>query len=486
MRLLRSIRARFTGWYLVVLATLLVFLSLGLYQHVGFTLRRDLDAGLRHRAEQLAATPNIGQNVREGRFEEALGELIALYTPSEDTYVVSATREFAQVVDLAWVETAAAGTPVFATVTTAEGQALRVYVTQIADVDRRLPPPPPGAPPARERAATPEDLGESVLVVSRPTDIVVSALGALRATLLLAVPLTLLVAAGGGLFLARRALGPVDRMTAVAREIEETDLSKRVEVATEDELGRLARTLNAMLGRLERAFQRQRQFTADASHELRSPLAVIEAETSLALRKERKEEDYRSALETIAEETSRLTRLIDQLLELARVDASRQTAPDTPVDFSELARETIEAMLPLAEEAGNRLLVDAPLPAEVLADPGSLRRLLGNLVGNALRHTTDGSVTVSVREGRDAVELSIVDTGEGIPSEHLPHLFERFYRADAARTRGQAGAGLGLAICKQIVAMHGGEIDVESEPGAGTTFTVRLPAAKPGAGNRRI
>ena len=480
MTVFRSIRARFTGWYLVVLAILLALLSLGLYLHVSYTLRRDIDQGLTHRAEQLATMRDIRRIIEEGRFEQALGELVALYTRSEESYEIVSTHPIESSVDEAWIESAFDGTPVFASVDGEDGQALRIYVILF-----RVPGAPParpageGPPPPllREDGVQPEIVGPMVAVIGRPMDIVTSGLAALRGTLLIAVPLTLLLSAIGGLFLVRRALAPVDRMIETTRNIQEADLTGRVDVRANDELGRLAGTLNAMLERLERSFRRQRQFTDDASHELRSPLSVIEAEATLALRRERSPEDYRDALATIADESVGMNRLIDQLLTLARADAAKDELVTESVDLGAMARETAEAMRPVADEAGVTILdVDAPR-GHVLGDPVRLRRVVANLVDNAIRYTAEGGrVMVSVRDEGGVVSLSVSDTGIGISPEHLAHVFERFYRADAARQRG-AGTGLGLSICRQVVREHGGSISVDSVEDEGTTFTVRLPAA---------
>jgi heavy metal sensor kinase len=317
-----------------------------------------------------------------------------------------------------------------------------------------------------------------VLVVGQPMDSIVSALGALRRTLFLAGPLTLLLSAGGGLFLARRALKPVDRMIQTTREIEETDLARRIDVATNDELGRLAATLNAMLERLESAFHRQRQFTDDASHELRTPLSVIEAEASLALRRKRPADDYRDALAIVVEEARNMNRLIDQLLTLARADAGEEALALESLDLSEIAEETIATMRPLAEEKDVTLIAGSMTSAAVNADRVHLKRLLANLIDNAIRYTAaGGSVTVSVAQDSESVTLTVDDTGIGIPAGHLPHIFERFYRVDKARSRAEGGSGLGLAICKQIAEEHGGSISVESDEGEGTRFAVRMPSA---------
>jgi heavy metal sensor kinase len=486
MRGLRSIRVRFTGWYLVILAILLVLLSVGLYFGISYTLRRNIDSGLRHRLEQLVGTRGVLESARAGRFEEALGELVAFYTRTEDGFEVTATREIEPLIEGEWIDAALHGSPMFETVVTEDGRVIRFHIALLRAA-AGLPAPPAGRegeiearpqPPAGDALAGDAPPAPTVLVLGQPMDILFSALSVLRTTLLIAIPLTLLVSAGGGLFLLRRALRPVDRMIETARGIEETDLTSRIDVTTEDELGRLAATLNAMLERLEAAFHRQRQFTDDASHELRSPLSVIEAEASLALRRERSAADYRDALSIVSDEAAKMNKLINQLLTLARGDAGEDAVPFEPLDLAEVVRETVATMVPLAEEKDVRLRATAPEACEIQGARPDLIRLLTNLIENAIRHTpANGSVDVTIQRGDTSVEIVVIDTGSGIPPEHLPHVFERFYRADKARSRESGGSGLGLAICKQIVEAHGGTIEVESEPGSGTRFDVHLPTA---------
>jgi len=484
MRAFRSIRARFTGWYLIVLAVLLALLSTGLYFTISVTLRRHIDADLRHRSAQLAGTMDILQSVREGRFEEELGELVALYTHSDDGYEVVATREVEPLIDVKWVDAAFRGMPSFETATAEGRRVIRFHIALI-----RAPAGRPTLPETREAGGPgpPPPVGDSlvdpplreptVLVLGQPMDILHAALAALRTTLLIAIPVALIVSAVGGLFLLRRVLRPVDLMIKTARGIEEKDLAARIEVTTQDELGRLAATLNAMLERLESAFRRQRQFTDDASHELRSPLSVIEGEATLALRRERSAEDYRDALATIADEAAGMKRLIDQLLTLARADSSESELVREDLDLSVIVRETIEAMRPIAEEQRVELTVGGSERAELIGDSVRLRRLVVNLVDNAIRYTPrGGTVTIFVERTAGEIVLTVADTGIGIAPDHVAHVFERFYRADAARQRGK-GSGLGLSICKQIVEEHVGAIAVESHVGEGTKFEVRLPMA---------
>jgi len=276
--------------------------------------------------------------------------------------------------------------------------------------------------------------------------------------------------------MASRVLKPVERIRQTAQEIGESDLSRRIEVDSEDELGRLASTLNQMIGRLETAFSRQRQFTADASHELRTPLAIVQAESTLALRKKRTQEDYRKSLELISQETAHMSAIVGKLLYLARTDAGKDQVNFERINLKELLTELSSDVEVLAREKGLEFKL-APLEdLTIEGDKVKLEQLFLNLLENAIRYTPrGGSISASVvREGKTAV-IAIKDTGIGILKEHIPHIFERFYRVDKARSRAEGGAGLGLAICQHIAQVHSGKIEVESQVGKGSTFSAFLP-----------
>jgi heavy metal sensor kinase len=295
---------------------------------------------------------------------------------------------------------------------------------------------------------------------------------------LLAGPLTILATLAGGYFLAARTLAPVQAMTETAREVSGDQLGRRVEVANpDDELGQLAATLNDMLERLERSFAEMRRFTADAAHELRTPLAVIRNEAEVALRQPRSGEEYGRALENVLEETVRLSRLADELLFLCRQEAGLNPQPGGPVQIGPLLEEVVGNMRQLAQEKGVELALEIGHGGTVLGDAGQFRRVFYNLLDNAVKHTQGGRGRVRVvcrREGGEVV-ITVADTGVGIAEEHLPHIFGRFYRADPSRTAGEGGAGLGLAICRSVVQAAGGTITASSRMGAGSEFTVRLP-----------
>ncbi len=478
MRLIHSIKFRFTLWYLVVLGILLGSLSVGLYFYLSRNLRQNLDDSLRLRAEQLSHIRDILMTVREGRFEEQIGEVISLYFLSDGDLLRLSPEALDLPVSNETIEQAINGQSSFATIEMTEGRELRVYISPIfPDILRFLPGSPENPAPSSPVPPPPVITSQSAaLVVGRSTEPIKEALGGLIRTLGIAIPLTLAFAAGGGFFLARRALKPVDQIAQQAQTIEETDLSQRIEIKAKDELGRLASTLNEMIDRLEKAFKRQQQFTSDASHELRTPLSIIEAESTLMLQKDRTNSEYRQSLEAISQEAHRIAHLVDQLLTLARADAGKEKLSLKEVNLNELISELSSDVEILCRDKGLEFKLNQAEDLVVNGDDAKLRQLFLNLLDNAIRYTpSGGSISVSVyREGQMAV-VSISDTGVGISQEDLPHIFDRFYRVDKVRSPGEGGSGLGLAICKQIVEGHRGRIEVQSELGRGSTFSVFLP-----------
>ncbi len=315
------------------------------------------------------------------------------------------------------------------------------------------------------------------VVLMAPLEEVDEELGLLRATLLLAVPAALAAAGGWSYLMARKALAPMERLRRSTQEITASRLDRRLPVANAgDELGRLTQTINEMIARLERSFSEIRRFTADASHELRTPLAAIRAEAEVALNRPPGEGDDPQLLGSILEECERLTRLTEQLLALAREDAGIARPADQRVDLTALVQSVAETMRPLAESRGVALEAQPNGRAEVRGDAGRLRQVFYNLLDNAIKYTPPGGTVVlrSGQQGRDAV-ITVQDTGAGIPAEHLPRVFDRFYRVDQARGRAEGGTGLGLSIAQSIVAAHGGRIELISTPGQGTTCTITFP-----------
>ena len=316
--------------------------------------------------------------------------------------------------------------------------------------------------------------------------------------LLTLIPLALLVAAAGGALLTGRTLLPVRQITEAAGRIEAQDLSGRLAVAGNDEFGALAATFNGMLGRLEGAFGRlteanaeltrvnqrltlayeqQRRFTADASHELRTPLTVIKANTSFALLETHTAEEYQEMLAEIDRAADRTGQLVQDLLLLARSDAGQLTLKAAPLEMRNVLEQAVEAA---GCRKDPRVCIGAPAAISgVVGNAGALVRLFSNLLVNAARHTApEGQIVVTTERGPGQVRVTVNDTGEGIASDHLPHLFERFYRADESRAGADGGTGLGLAICRSIAEAHGGSIGVESTLGRGTSVCVTLPVSE--------
>jgi heavy metal sensor kinase len=328
--------------------------------------------------------------------------------------------------------------------------------------------------------ATSADNRSFLIQVGEPMGDFFEAIARFRTAMLIAIPLLLLVATAGGYWMSTRALAPVDQITRAAQNITGHDLSTRVEVPqTGDEMQRLAETMNAMLRRIESAFLRITHFTADASHELRTPVALIRTQAELALRKSRSATEYREALEEILTESEHTSRLIENLMLLARADAGTEALKLERLDAAELAKSVFARGRTLAEAKSVKWNDEISNGAVwIQADALALSRLLLILIDNSVKYTpANGQIRVGVRGNNGSAVIEVQDTGIGISAEDLPHIFERFYRADKARSRESGGAGLGLSIGQWIAKAHGGEITVQSSPGGGSVFRVRIPVS---------
>lgn len=293
--------------------------------------------------------------------------------------------------------------------------------------------------------------------------------------LLAAGAVVLFVGLGGGWILTSRALQPIHDISKTAMQISAGDLTQRINVAdTDSELGQLANLLNATFNRLEAAFAQQKQFTADAAHELRTPLAVIISETQTTLNRPRSAEEYRETVEACLETAQRMRALTHSLLELARFDAGQEEMNREPFDLAETTRQCVAEAEKIARDRSVRVVSDLQ-SAPANGDSARIAQVITNLLTNAIFYNKEGGeVSIVTRPEKGRAVLTVKDTGQGISVEALPNVFKRFYRADTSRTRGAGHSGLGLAISKAIIDAHNGTIAVESAVGEGTTFTVTL------------
>ncbi|HWA95958.1 MAG TPA: ATP-binding protein [Terracidiphilus sp.] len=315
--------------------------------------------------------------------------------------------------------------------------------------------------------------------VVEPLRDLMSSLREYRIDLALLTVVALLLTTTAGYWMSRRALAPVEQIRRQAEAIDPANLTARLYVPpTEDELARLAQTLNAMLERIETSFHSVRQFTADASHELRAPLALILTAGEVSLRRERTREELTDVLQKVVREARHMSNLVDNLLDLARGDVGGRHTQIQPIEICSTLRTLAAELEPTATAKGLELTVKLPAnEVHVLSDATDLRRLFLILLDNAIKYTESGAIRISLAvDGTDA-SISIADTGIGMDESALPHIFDRFWRADKVRSRAEGGAGLGLSLAAQILERLNGSIAVQSAPGKGSTFTVRLPLA---------
>ena len=287
------------------------------------------------------------------------------------------------------------------------------------------------------------------------------------------------LALGSGWLLADRALIPIQAITNLANQIGKSDLSQRIDLQLpDDELGRLAQTFNRMLDRIQSAFQRQKRFTADAAHELRTPLSIMQTGIDVILSQPRTAEQYQTALVNVQEEVERLTQLTTSLLMLARANSHSLPMNFLAVNLSLLLNTVADYIAPAAQEKGVSLERDIQPAVEIKGDEDRLIQVAINLLENAVKYTPEnGRISLTLRQQVDTAQFSIADTGSGIPTSDLAHIFEPFYRADRSRNRSAGGFGLGLAIAHEIIQLHGGSITVASQAGHGTRLTVTLPTS---------
>jgi two-component system heavy metal sensor histidine kinase CusS len=458
-----SVRIRLTIWYSLILALSLGVFGSAAYFAMSHSIRSAVDAGLRRRVEGVRGI--ISRTAPEGlaalkdelsEYDEGQGKGSRLRVADSSGAVIYGSPGTESSVD-ARPPSREESNPFYVEI---HGEQFRVLNTRTEAN---------GSTYEIEVATYTEDFD---LAIDR-----------FRRLLYLGVPIFLALTALGGYWMSRRALAPVDEIIEAARRIGVTSLSSRLAVPqTRDELQRLASTLNQMLERLEASFHRITQFTADASHELRTPISLMRTNAEIMLRKPRTEAEYRAALSQILEETQKVSLLIEQLLDLARADSGSAAFPLVRTKLNEAMENAYQKARVLAD--AKQLNISEHLPTEpvwIQGDPSALERLFLIFLDNAVKYTAPGGQIEMHLTARDGVAgAEVLDTGIGISEADLPHIFERFYQADRSRSRDNrgSGSGLGLAIGRWIAEIHGGDIAVESEISKGTSFRIRFPISR--------
>jgi heavy metal sensor kinase len=457
------IRLRLTAWYFAVLAVVLSAFGVSAYLAMRHSIRQTVDEELKIRAEGVHQL--IEKDIQRGHkddLQEGLREHTELRAGGA---LLQVSDEHGN-----WLY---------------RSQVMSDYgVPRPATIPRRATEFMGKDVPLRIWTEKVSVGGESYIIQSAfEMDDFYEALDHFELLLFISIPTLLLCAAAGGYWISTLALAPVDQITQTARTISAQNLSSRLVVPkTGDELQRLSETLNGMLGRLEAAFKKITQFTADASHELRTPVAVMRTRAELSLRKARSADEYRDVISEVLTELEKTSGLIEQLMFLARADSGAETLHFDATDVAEVLREACHQGSALAE--AKQIAFQEQISGGsmwIRGDATSLRRLFLILIDNAVKYTpANGQVEVSLQRNDGYAVAQVRDTGIGIADADLPNVFERFYRADKARTRESGGVGLGLSIGRWITEVHAGTIEVHSSPGRGSIFQIRLPITNVG------
>ncbi len=458
--MIKSFRFRLTAWYLAFFTLLFVLFSMYLYRVLSEALLAHLD-------ETLTVQANTASSLFADEIEEMHGDTAkaALETVAEMRFNAGAVAVFAGNRMLA--ASASAPIPELAAVVAAAGP--RSTPDALA--------PMPGWGKNGARAAVHRVEPGYFVVAAEPLDAVIASLQVARRVIFFGLPVLVCLAGVGGYLLASRSLAPLASMAEQTRRISGATLHTRLEIGdAADELKMLGASFNELLARLDQSFESMRRFVADASHELRTPISVIRGEADVALARERPATEYRESLAIILDESRRLSRLVDDLLNLARADAGHVRLEVRDFYFNELVSDACRSVQ--AAAAARRIEVECACGSDVAfrGDEELLRRLVLNLLDNALRYTpAGGKVSVSLETEGTELRVRVRDTGVGIAPEEAPRVFERFYRIDKARSREGGGFGLGLSIVKWIAESHHGAVELRSRPQEGSVFTVTLP-----------
>ncbi|MEK6407312.1 MAG: ATP-binding protein [Acidobacteriota bacterium] len=462
--MVKSVRVRLTLWYVLLFGLLLLCFSAYVYLVLSQTLYERLDQSLLRAAQAVAGEFRSEEaESEEGASSGAAQALTELRLPGiyvaifDGEQLLASSFDGDQQIALPKDLLSSAATDGHPTFRTVQGF---------------------GEEGARVAAISARARGKDYLVVTaEPLHDLVEQLESIRRIFYFAFPASLLVAGIGGFLLAKKSLAPVVAMSNQAQRISARNLHERLSVGNKsDELGHLARVFNDLLARLDRSFESMREFIADASHELRTPLSIIRGEADVALSQDRDAIEYKEALAIVQDESKRLSRIVDDLLALARADAEERPLEIEEFYLNDLVEECCKSASVLAVRDGVSLTFDPTPDIAFRGDEVLVRRMLLNLLDNALKYTPSGG-SISVRLAVEAANVKIIvsDTGIGIPADSAPHIFERFYRVDKARSRVDGGSGLGLAIARWVAEAHKGSIDLTSRPGHGSKFTVSLP-----------
>lgn len=464
---IESVRARLTLFYVSVTAAAVIVVGGLIYVLLARALYNRIDGNLID-LMQITAT-SLANDLAEGQDVEDAARSTAAELASRQQMLVIYDGNGRLLAEGGRDDDLPLTLPALETIPTGDAALLTVTEPRDADDRHRLA--------VRRMTVGPARTDYVVVVGSslEPTD---EELEWLRAIVAYVVPIALLVAGVGGWILARRSLSPVVTMAERARRIGAENLSERLPVANaRDELGQLAATFNELLGRLEHAMIQQRQFMAEASHELRTPVATTRTAANVALQQRHRDEDeYRHTLAIIEQQAVRLSRIVDDMFTLARADAGNYPVRIDPLYLDEVVDDVVRAARVLSSPKQVAIEVETEGAAPFTGDEDLLRRLIGNLIDNAIRHAPSASsVRVALRKRDNGYSISVSDCGPGIPTEIQPHIFERFYRGEGARARADDGAGLGLALSRWIASVHRGDVALVRSGAEGTTFTATLP-----------
>ncbi len=460
--MIKSFRLQLTAWYLLLFTAVFVAFSLFLYGLVSRGLYRRLDDNLSAQAQTAVRLFLDELDENHGDASAAAREIIAdlnrrgvLVAVFEGDRLLASSVAVENPAALELAHRAGSAQP-----------ELRATVARLGESKATRLVAHPFVIDGRHYVVL---AGESLQATREELDLI-------RSGLYIALPLALLIAGAGGFLLATRSLAPLRWMAEQAKSITDKNLNQRLDIgAAHEELQLLVDSFNELLARLDQSFETMRRFVADASHELRTPLSVIRGEADVALGRDRSPGEYRESLDVIQDEARRLTRLVDDLLNLARADAGHVNLRIEEFYLNDLLAECCRALQAASDAKNIDLQCACPGDIAFRGDQELIRRLVLNLLDNAIRHTSEhGKILVKLEASGKELRIQVADTGIGIPPEAAPHIFERFYRGDQARSRQNGGFGLGLSIVKWIAESHRGEVAFTSEPGAGATFTVLL------------